>query len=235
MDTAAEEKKPEDESQALDEGVNGPESEAEVSGSVDGKEPAGDKGSAKADEEKPAAPVRKPGMHWYVLHTYSGYEKKVREHLRERLKQHGMIDSLGDILIPVEDVVEIKSGKKRISSRMFFPGYVLIEMAMDEQIWYVVKETPKITGFLGDSNMPTALTDEEVTRIKDQMVGGAEKPRPKFSYNVGESVRVTDGPFANFSGVLEEVNMDRGKVKVMVSIFGRATPVELEFSQIEKV
>jgi len=230
MMTAAEELKPEEETPALEEEKEGstPEEGAEGVGSVKGE-------AAPEGEEKPAVPVRKEGMHWYVLHTYSGYEKKVREQLRERLKQHGMIDSLGDILIPVEDVVEIKSGKKRVSSRMFFPGYVLIEMAMDEQIWYVVKETPRITGFLGDSNMPTALSDDEVMRIKDQMVGGAEKPRPKFSYNVGESVRVIDGPFANFSGVLEEVNMDRGKVKVMVSIFGRATPVELEFSQIEKI
>jgi len=199
-------------------------------------EDAGEK--SETPEAKPAEAPRaggKPGMKWYVLHTYSGYEKKVKEALAERLKQHGMLDSLGEILIPVEDVVEIKSGKKRKSSRMFFPGYVLIEMVMDEKIWYVVKETPRITGFLGDSIMPTPLTDSEVSRIKDQMAGSHEKPRPKFSYNVGESVRVTDGPFANFAGVLEEVNMDRGKVKVMVSIFGRATPVELEFSQIEKV
>jgi transcriptional antiterminator NusG len=199
---------------------------------VDSGEPGA--GEAVAAPEAPKV-GGKPGMKWYVLHTYSGYEKKVKEALGERLKQHGMLERLGEILIPVEDVVEIKSGKKRKSSRMFFPGYVLIEMIMDERIWYVVKETPRITGFLGDSIMPTPLTDDEVVRIKDQMAGSHDKPRPKFSYNVGESVRVTEGPFANFAGVLEEVNMDRGKVKVMVTIFGRATPVELEFSQIEKV
>jgi len=230
MMTAAEELKPEKDAATHEDEGDGVTRE-ESAGAPGAEKDAG----AAEGGDKPAEPVRKEGMRWYVLHTYSGYEKKVREQLRERLKQHGMMDSLGDILIPVEDVVEIKSGKKRVSSRMFFPGYVLIEMVMDEQIWYVVKETPRITGFLGDSNMPTALTDEEVIRIKEQMVGGAEKPRPKFSYNVGESVRVIDGPFANFSGVLEEVNMDRGKVKVMVSIFGRATPVELEFSQIEKI
>jgi len=210
--------------------MDGEAEETDAQGPVEAK-------GAAAEPEKGATPAPAKGKEkkWYVLHTYSGYEKKVREHLQERLKQHGMLDSLGEILIPVEDVVEIKSGKKRKSSRMFFPGYVLIEMAMDERIWYVVKETPRITGFLGDSILPTALTDDEVSRIKDQMAGSAEKPRPKFSYSVGESVRVTEGPFANFSGVLEEVNMDRGKVKVMVSIFGRATPVELEFSQIEKV
>lgn len=177
----------------------------------------------------------KEGMAWYVLHAYSGYEKKVRDQLYERLRQNGLSDSVGDILVPEEDVVEIKKGKKKISTRMFFPGYVLIEMAMTEKVWYVVKETPRITGFLGDAHLPVALKFDEVTRIKEQMVGVADKPRPKHSYNVGEPVRVTEGPFANFSGVLEEVNMERGKVKVMVSIFGRSTPVELEFSQIEKI
>ena len=188
-------------------------------------------GEAPADGEQPSGLK----MSWYVLHTYSGYEKKVREQLRERLKQHGMAGHVGQILIPEEKVVEIKSGKKRESMRMFFPGYVLIEMAMDEKVWYVVKETPRITGFLGDANLPTPLRPDEVARLRGQIEGGAERPRPKHTFNVGEAVRVTDGPFANFSGELEEVNMERGKVKVMVTIFGRATPVELEFAQIEKV
>jgi len=202
-------------------------------------QPEADKdGESKAEEEEAAAVIDvtpKEGMAWYVLHAYSGYEKKVRDQLYERLRQNGLSDSVGDILVPEEDVVEIKRGKKKISTRMFFPGYVLIEMAMNEKVWYVVKETPRITGFLGDSHVPVPLGVDEVRRIKEQMVGVADKPRPKHSYNVGEPVRVTEGPFANFSGVLEEVNMERGKVKVMVSIFGRSTPVELEFSQIEKI
>lgn len=192
----------------------------------------------QAESEKAVAAIDatpKEGMAWYVLHAYSGYEKKVRDQLYERLRQNGLSDSVGQILVPEEDVVEIKKGKKKISTRMFFPGYVLIEMAMTEKVWYVVKETPRITGFLGDAHLPVALGIDEVRRIKEQMVGVADKPRPKHSYNVGEPVRVTEGPFANFSGVLEEVNMERGKVKVMVSIFGRSTPVELEFSQIEKI
>lgn len=198
-----------------------------------------DDGAPVEPVEKEASAVidatPKEGMAWYVLHAYSGYEKKVRDQLYERLRQNGLSDSVGQILVPEEDVVEIKKGKKKISTRMFFPGYVLIEMAMTEKVWYVVKETPRITGFLGDAHLPVPLGIDEVTRIKEQMVGVADKPRPKHSYNVGEPVRVTEGPFANFSGVLEEVNMERGKVKVMVSIFGRSTPVELEFSQIEKI
>ncbi|MBF0170533.1 MAG: transcription termination/antitermination factor NusG [Nitrospinae bacterium] len=173
-------------------------------------------------------------MKWFVLHTYSGYEKKVREQLRQRLDQLGFGDRVGDILVPEEDVVEVKSGKKRVSKRKFFPGYILIEMQMDEDTWYVVKETPRITGFLGDASRPVPLNEDEVIRLRAQMSGSAEKPRPKYAYEVGEGVRVIDGPFANFTGTLDEVHPERGKVKVMVSIFGRATPVELEFSQIEK-
>ncbi len=174
-------------------------------------------------------------MKWYVLHTYSGYEKKVRDQLSDRLSQHGMADKVGDIMVPEESVVEVKSGKKRVSARKFFPGYVLIEMEMNEKLWHVVKETPRITGFLGDAHLPSPLSLEEVNRIKEQMTGETDTPRPKFSFNVGEQVRVTDGAFANFTGTLEEVDTERGKVKVMISIFGRSTPVEQEFSQIEKI
>lgn len=174
-------------------------------------------------------------MNWYVLHTYSGYEKKVAEQLRERLRQHGLGDCVGGILVPEESVVEVRGGKKRVSSRKFFPGYIMIEMVMDDRTWYVVKETPRITGFLGDAKEPIPMSADEVARLKDQLSGTAEKPKPKFAFEVGEQVRVIDGPFANFTGVLDEVNPERGKVKVMVSIFGRSTPVELEFSQIEKI
>ncbi|VAX22073.1 Transcription antitermination protein NusG [hydrothermal vent metagenome] len=234
---------------AIESGVSTDKSEADNSEALPEKdtapvdEEAGEAEAAPAGEETAEAQdataivdvTPREGMAWYVLHAYSGYEKKVRDQLYERLRQNGLSDSVGDILVPEEDVVEIKRGKKKISTRMFFPGYVLIEMAMNEKVWYVVKETPRITGFLGDAHMPVPLGIDEVRRIKEQMVGVADKPRPKHSYNVGEPVRVTEGPFANFSGVLEEVNMERGKVKVMVSIFGRSTPVELEFSQIEKI
>jgi transcriptional antiterminator NusG len=188
---------------------------------------------ASADEDAPK-PLTRPGMGWFVLHTYSGYEKKVATQLRQRLEQLGFGDRVGDILVPEEDVVEVRSGKKRVTKRKFFPGYILIEMVMDEDTWYVVKETPRITGFLGDATQPIPLGVDEVSRLKEQMTGSIEKPRPKYAYEVGEAVRVIDGPFANFTGSLDEVNPERGKVKVMVSIFGRATPVELEFSQIEK-
>jgi len=190
-------------------------------------------GEAVSDEAPASAPVN-PNMKWYILHTYSSYEKRVRDTLRERLRQLGMADKVGEILVPEEDVVEVRSGKKRVSKRKFFPGYVVIEMEMDEDIWYAVKETQRVTGFLGDKE-PVPLSPDEVARLREQLSGAAEKPRPKYAYDVGEHVRVTAGPFANFSGVLEEVNPERGKVKVMVSIFGRSTPVELEFSQIEKV
>ena len=200
--------------------------------------------SSKTDEgeQKDAEPmepeekvVNGVPLKWYVLHTYSGYEKKVKEHLRDRVKQYNLPEYVGDILVPEEDVVEVRGGKRRISTRMFFPGYVLIEMAMTEKLWYIVKDTPRITGFLGEANVPLPLTADEVARMKEQMTGVSDKPRPKFSYDVGESVRVTEGPFANFTGILDEVNAERGKVKVMVSIFGRSTPVELEFAQIEKI
>lgn len=172
---------------------------------------------------------------WFVLHTYSGYEKKVADQIKERLKQQGMSEVLGEILVPEENVVEVRGGKKRISSRKFFPGYIMVEIEMDERAWHIVKETPRITGFLGDARYPSPLRPEEVKRIKDQLTGAAEKPKPKYSYEVGEVVRVNDGPFANFTGTLDEVNLERAKVKVMISVFGRSTPVELEFAQIEKI
>lgn len=172
---------------------------------------------------------------WYVVHTYSGHEGKVREHLMERFNSLGLKEKVGDLLIPMEDVVEIRQGKKIVSTRKFFPGYLLINMEIDDEIWYLIKNTPKVTGFLGDANKPTPLDDSEIEKIMEQLRGAAEKPKPKVGYEQGENVRVIDGPFANFTGVIDEVNLDRGKVKLMVSIFGRATPVELEFPQIEKI
>jgi transcriptional antiterminator NusG len=171
---------------------------------------------------------------WYVIHVYSGFENKVKLSLEERFAHEGISDKLGDIVIPVEEVVEIRGGKKKISSRKFYPGYVLIRVEMDQDIWYLIKNTSKVTGFPGGVS-PAPLTAIEVKDIMDQIKGEAKAPKQKFIFEKGENVRVIEGPFMNFNGVVEEVNPDKGKVKVMVSIFGRATPVELEFPQIERV
>jgi len=171
---------------------------------------------------------------WYVIHTYSGFENKVKLSLEERFSHEGLSDKLGDIVIPVEEVVEIRGGKKKVSSRKFYPGYVLINVEMDQDIWYLIKNTSKVTGFPGGAS-PAPLTATEVKDVMDQIKGEAKAPKQKFIFEKGENVRVIEGPFMNFNGVVEEVNPDKGKVKVMVSIFGRATPVELEFPQIERV
>lgn len=170
---------------------------------------------------------------WYGVHTYSGFENKVRLNLLERVKNEGMEDFFEEILIPSETVVELKKGEKRTSSRKFFPGYILIRMELTDETWHIVKETSKVTGFVG-GNTPFPISDEEVGKISRRMVEGAEKPRPKVQFEVGETVRVVDGPFLNFSGVVEDVKPDKGKLRVTVTIFGRATPVELEFMQVEK-
>ena len=172
---------------------------------------------------------------WYVVHAYSGYEKKVQAILRERIAQAGMEDDFGQILVPMEEVVEIRSGQKALSERKFFPGYVLVEMNMNNTTWHLVKSTPKVTGFIGGtSTKPTPITEKEVNNIIQQIKDGIEKPKPKVLFEVGEGVRVKDGPFADFHGNVEEVNYDKSKIRVSVSIFGRSTPVELEFSQVEK-
>ncbi len=170
---------------------------------------------------------------WYGVHTYSGFENKVRLNLRERIKNEGMEDLFDEILIPSETVVELKKGEKRTSSRKFFPGYILVKMELNDETWHIVKETAKVTGFVG-GNTPFPISDDEVNKITRRMEEGAEKPRPKVLFEVGETVRVIDGPFLNFSGIVEDVKPDKGKLRVTVSIFGRATPVELEFMQVEK-
>jgi transcription termination/antitermination protein NusG len=172
---------------------------------------------------------------WYVIHTYSGHENKVKVSLEERLGAAGFQELVGQILVPTEDVVEMKGGKRRVSSRKFFPGYLLIEMEMSDEVWYVINNTPRVTGFLGGVKTPTPLSEEEVDQILEHMRGETTEPKPKVSFDLGENVRVIDGPFTNFTGVIKEVNPERGKLKVMVSIFGRATPVELEFLQVERV
>ncbi len=177
---------------------------------------------------------------WYVVHTYSQFEKSVQRALLERIQRAGMEDKFGQILVPVEEVVEMKSSKnsvseRKISERKFFPGYVLVEMDMTDESWHLVKSTPKVTGFLGGSAMkPTPISENEVQNIMQQMQAGVEKPRPKVLFEVGEAVRVKEGPFTDFHGAVEGVNYDKNKLRVAVTIFGRSTPVELDFGQVEK-
>ena len=171
---------------------------------------------------------------WYIVHTYSGFEERVKETLRQRADAMGMEESFGEIRIPTETVVEYRNGKKRETQRKFFPGYILVEMEMSDPAWHVVKNTPKVTGFVGTGKKPTPLTQEEVDQILEQVVTAKEKPKPKYLFDKGEPVKIIDGPFNNFTGVVEEVNLDRSTLKVMVTIFGRQTPVELDFLQAER-
>ncbi len=173
-------------------------------------------------------------LRWYVVHTYSGYENKVKLALDEKVRAMGLQERIKDVLIPSESVVELVKGEKKTSSRKFFPGYVLVQMELDDQTWHVVKSTPKVTGFIGSRTEPAVIPDEEVEQIKTQMEEGKEKPKPKYSFEKGDSVRVVDGPFINFNGTVEEVRPDKGKLRVLVSIFGRPTPVELDFIQVTK-
>jgi len=189
-------------------------------------------------EKKSQAADRAGGMmskKWYVVHAYSGFEKSVQRALQDRIQRSGMQDHFGQILVPVEEVVEMKSGQKNISERKFFPGYVLVEMEVSENAWHLVKSTPKVTGFIGGTpNNPTPISEREVQNILHQIQEGVEKPRPKVLFEVGEAVRVKDGPFADFHGNVEDVNYDKNKLRVSVTIFGRSTPVELDFGQVEK-
>jgi transcriptional antiterminator NusG len=174
-------------------------------------------------------------MRWYVVHAYSGFEKSVARNLIERIERAGMKDRFGEVLVPVEEVVEMKGGQKKTAERKFFPGYVLVQMEMDDDTWHLVKSTPKVTGFVGGTaTKPAPISEKEVQSIMDQMREGVEKPRPKVLFEVGETVRVIDGPFTDFNGNVEEVNYDKSKLRVSVMIFGRATPVELGFGQVEK-
>lgn len=174
-------------------------------------------------------------MRWYVVHAYSGFEKYVMRSLQERVARAGMQDKFGQILVPTEEVVEMRDGQKRKSDRKFFPGYVLVQMEMDDDTWHLVKDVPKVMGFIGGTKeRPAPITDREADAILQRIQEGAEKPRPKVLFEVGEVVRVTDGPFNDFNGAVEEVNYEKNRLRVAVSIFGRSTPVELEFNQVEK-
>jgi len=195
-------------------------------------EPAPQYGADSAEGEPEAAPA--PQMNWYIVHSYSGFENKVAESLRTRSEAFGFSHRIGQILIPTEEVVELRNGKKVTSKRLVYPGYVLVQMEMDDDLWHAVKATPRVTGFLGGGNVPTPLTADEVNQILYRQQTSAERPRPKLSFEKNETVRIIEGPFTNFQGKVDEVNTERGTLRVMVTIFGRSTPVELEFLQVEK-
>jgi len=191
------------------------------------------------EQVQPAATEASAGrsnLRWYVVHAYSGMEKAVERNLRERIDRSELQGKFGRILVPMEEVVELKNGKKSVSERRFFPGYVLVEMEMDDDTWHLVKHTNKVTGFVGGAkNRPSPISEAEVMKIVTQMQEGVEKPRPKVQWEIGELVRVKEGPFTDFNGAVEDVNYDKSRVRVAVTIFGRATGVELDFSQVEKV
>jgi len=179
--------------------------------------------------------TEQPAKQWYIVHTYSGFEKKVAESLQQRVQAYGLQGEIGEVLIPTEDVVEMRGGKKVVTSKRFFPGYLLVEMAMSDNVWHIVRNTPKVTGFVGAGSKPTPLTREEVDQILHQVRDSAEKPKPKYTFEKGDQVRINEGPFTSFNGVVDDVNADKNTLKVMVTIFGRATPVELDFLQVEKM
>jgi transcriptional antiterminator NusG len=200
--------------------------------------------SAEAAAEPPAAETQADAgavaaeaqpMDWFIIHTYSGFENKVAESLKARAAAYGFLEKLGQVLIPTEEVVELRGGKKVTSKRMLYPGYVMVQMAMDDELWHHVKNTPRVTGFVGGGTKPVPLTADEVNSILYRQATSADRPRPKLTFEKNETVRIVDGPFTNFQGKVDEVNMDRNTLRVLVTIFGRGTPVELEFLQVEKM
>jgi transcriptional antiterminator NusG len=200
----------------------------------DSDAPAAEPEPAPQHAASPGEPAES-SKHWYIVHAYSGFEQKVAESLRTRAQAFGFADRLGQILIPTEEVVELKGGKKVTSKRLLYPGYVLVEMEMDDELWHAVKSTPRVTGFVGGGTKPVPLTADEVNSVLYRQASSAERPRPKMTFEKNETVKIIDGPFTNFSGKVDEVNTERNTLRVMVTIFGRSTPVELDFLQVEKV
>jgi transcriptional antiterminator NusG len=206
-----------------DEEINNPEENGHAAESPDPAEAA------------PAAAAVADGKNWYIIHTYSGFEQKVADSLRSRAQAFGFDHQIGELLIPTEEVVELRGGKKVTSKRLLYPGYVMVQMEMNDQLWHEVKNTPRVTGFVGGGNSPVPLTADEVNSILFRQQTSAERPRPKMNFEKNEMVRINDGPFANFSGKVDEINPERNTLRVLVTIFGRATPVELDFLQVEKL
>jgi transcriptional antiterminator NusG len=208
---------------------------AEANESGDAAEEADVDAEAAEGEAEVEEPEVNPNFRWYVVHTYSGYENRAKASLEERIKQQSLEAEFGEVLVPTENVVELgKGGAKRTSKRKFFPGYMLVQMELTDASWHLINDTPKITGFVGNATKPPPVPEEQVKRLTKQIDEGTLKAKPRVKFEEGEDVRVVDGPFANFNGIVETVNEDKGKVRVMVSIFGRSTPVELEFVQVEK-
>jgi transcription termination/antitermination protein NusG len=197
-------------------------------GTTDAGTPPTEGGAAVAEQP------RNPNMKWYIIHSYSGFERKVKESLESRVRAFGLEEKIGRVLIPTEAVTEVRGGKKYTVERMFYPGYVLVEMDMDDHVWHVVKSTPRVTGFVGTGQQPTPLSEEEVQHIVYKAGESKDKPKLKVKFEKNEKVKITEGPFATFDGIVDDVNEDKETVKVMVTIFGRSTPVELEFKQVEK-
>lgn len=205
----------------------------------DQQEPVEENVTAEAEQETSppaeAAGDSSPAMNWYIIHAYSGFEGKVAESLRGRAQAFGFAHRVGQILIPTEEVVELRNGKKVTSKRLLYPGYVLVQMEMDDELWHAVKSTPRVTGFVGGSTKPVPLTADEVNAVLYRQQSSTERPRPKLTFEKSETVKIIDGPFTNFSGKVDEVNTERSTLRVMVTIFGRSTPVELDFLQVEKI
>src|SRR6266850_8032240 len=235
----------EDERFIWDDGTSGQPAAEEAAPEAHAAEPPAEEAPAEpAAEQSPAeepappaaaAPASDSTRKWFIIHTYSGFEQKVAESLRSRAEAFGFADKVGQILIPTEEVVELRAGRKVTSKRMIYPGYVLVELDMDDDLWHAVKNTPRVTGFVGGGTSPVPLSADEVNSILYRQASSAERPRPKMNFEKNENVRIIDGPFANFQGKVDEVNPERNTLRVLVTIFGRATPVELDFLQVEKV